>query len=135
MKSIHTVSTTRVTTQQQAIFQALKKSKQHITAEQMYQQVRKTLPRISLATIYRNLETLVERNMAAKVTISGAAHFEINTRPHYHVICLGCGRIEDLESIPASDIEEFFSRFTNFKLTGHQLLLSGLCPVCQRRHS
>jgi Fur family peroxide stress response transcriptional regulator len=133
MKYIHNPSTQRITTQQQAILQHIKRADQHQTAEQVYKFVRKTLPRISLATVYRNLEKLASSSLISRVTINSTYYFELETQPHYHVLCQACGRLDNLEVPPATDIEEFFSRSTKYKLTGHQLILFGLCPSCQRK--
>ena len=60
MNIIHKSSPQRIKTQQQAIFQLVKRSQKHLTADDVYAEVRRTLPRISLATVYRNLEKLVD---------------------------------------------------------------------------
>jgi Fur family ferric uptake transcriptional regulator len=133
MATIHTPSTRRITTQQQAIYGLIKKSSQHVTAEQAYQSISKTLPRISLATVYRNLDKLASQGLINKVTVQGVYYFEAKAEPHYHVVCLSCRRIDNLDSQPATDIEEFFARATAYKLTGHDLVLYGLCPSCQNR--
>jgi Fur family ferric uptake transcriptional regulator len=133
MTVIPNITTPRVTTQQQAIFNIIKKSPQHLTAEQVYEQVVKTLPRISLATVYRNLDKLSDSSLISKVTIGGLYYFETELKPHYHVVCLSCKRVDNLDSAPATDIEDFFSRSTSYKLTGHDLVLYGLCPACQKK--
>ena len=91
------------------------------------------MPRISLGTVYRNLESLAARNLAGKVIISGVARFETNLQVHYHAVCLSCDQIVDLDASPATDIEEFFTRSTDYKLTAHELTLYGLCPSCQKK--
>lgn len=132
MEHIHNQSTSRVTTQQQLIYQVITKSSHHFSVEQVYTEVKKALPRISLATVYRNLERLAERKVIGQVVIRGKLFFERQIDEHYHVVCLSCSRVDNLDSVPASDIESFFSRNTNYKLISHDLVLYGLCPNCQK---
>ena len=134
MNNIHKESTSRVTSQQQAIYQLIKKTDRHHSAESVHTEIKRVLPRISLATVYRNLEKLAERNMVGRVVIRGKYYFERKTDRHYHVICLSCGRIDNLDSLPASDVESFFSRSTDYKLISHELILFGLCLDCQSAH-
>lgn len=122
----------RVTNQAQTVFAIVKQADGHVTADQVYEQARKTLPRISLGTVYRNLDQLTDRNLISRVTVSGVSHYEPYQQPHYHVVCQACRRIDDLPTNPASDIEDYFSRATNYKLTGHELILYGVCPNCQK---
>lgn len=133
MSDIHKPSTKRITSQQQAVFQSILSSHRHLTADQVYQEVRKSQPRISLATVHRNLDKLAESGFIGKVIIRGLKYFEIETQQHYHVICLSCGEVGNINSEPATDIEEFFSRSTPYALTGHDLILYGVCPSCQKR--
>lgn len=133
MKVIPNQPTVRITTQQQAIYAVVTKSKDHLTAEQVYGRVSKMLPRISLATVYRNLDKLASSNMLSKVTIGGVYYFESEINEHYHVVCLSCRKVDNLSSGHASDIEDFFARSTPYKLTGHELVLYGICPNCQRK--
>jgi Fe2+ or Zn2+ uptake regulation protein len=133
MSDIHNPPTTRITSQRQAIFQLVDKSGSHISAEQIYADVKKSLPRISLGTVYRNLEGLVASGLIAKVMIGGVGRYERETRFHYHAVCLACRAIDNLDTNPAADIEEYFGRQTSYKLTSHDLILYGLCANCQRQ--
>lgn len=127
------MATTRITTQRQAVYNLVKSQDGHVTAEQIYQSIRKQQPRVSLATVYRNLEKLSEAELIHKVTINGVYYFEAANQPHYHAVCLSCGKITNLDTPPATDIEDYFTRLTDYKLTGHELVLYGLCPQCQRK--
>jgi Fur family peroxide stress response transcriptional regulator len=126
-------STQRHTTQQQIILNIVKRSAGHLTAEQVYGDAQKALPRISLGTIYRNLEAFVNQGLIGKTLVRNVAHFEGRMDPHYHAVCLSCGSVENLEMSPAADIEEFFSRTSKFKFTGHELVLFGVCALCQKK--
>ena len=125
--------TSRITTQRQAVYGVVNGQHDHVTADQVFQSVRKSQPRVSLATVYRNLEKLTEDGVINRTSINGVYYFETEQKHHYHAVCLSCGRITNLDSDPASDIEQHFDRQTDYKLTGHDLILYGLCPICLRK--
>ena len=84
--------------QREWIYQTVLRSGGHLTAEDVFGIVRGEIPNISLGTVYRNLNVLVEHGMLAKLELPGGSdHFEANTQLHYHVQCTGCGRIYDVE--------------------------------------
>lgn len=89
---------TRKTRQRQLILDELRKRRDHPTAEEIHAGVRRILPSISLGTIYRNLEFLADRGEIRRIECSGKAmRFDGNLAEHQHAVCLGCGRIEDIE--------------------------------------
>ncbi len=144
MKDIHSQSTSRipalgilgrVTNQSQAILKLILAEQGHLTAERVYEEVRQDLPRISLATVYRNLHKLAEQGQIGRVLVDGVWRFEAETADHYHVMCVACERLDNVETNMASDVEQFFGRWTEYKLTGHELLLFGVCPECLTRRS
>ena len=88
----------RMTNQREMILQELKKSKEHLTADELYDRVRKRMPRISLATVYRNLEILSEAGMIGKLEVSGRQkRFDWNAEEHDHIFCVKCHRVDNLE--------------------------------------
>lgn len=87
----------RFTTQRAAVFGYLEKVKTHPTAEEVYRAVRRNLPRISLATVYKALEALVESRLATKLTNGdGAARYDCRGDDHYHLRDVATGEIRDL---------------------------------------
>src|SRR5262245_48364541 len=87
-----------VTMQRAAVFEYLSRVDHHPTAEEVFLAVKSELPKISLATVYKNLEALVACGAASKLTYGdSAARYDIRTDHHYHTRCLKCGRIADLE--------------------------------------
>ena len=70
----------------------------HPTADEVYQSMKDEYPSISRATVYRNLNKMSDNGQALKVRVSsGADHFDDTLRPHYHVVCAKCGRVDDVE--------------------------------------
>jgi Fur family peroxide stress response transcriptional regulator len=89
----------RFTRQRAAVFNYLRSVLGHPTAEDVYAAVRKAIPRISLATVYKALEALVDSQLAVKLAAAeGPARFDCRNDPHYHFRCLKTGRIRDLET-------------------------------------
>ena len=83
----------RMTTQRQVILEELRKLKSHPTAGELCQIVRQRLPRISLGTVYRNLEILSRSGVVLKLDVAGLEmRFDGTVDNHYHVRCLDCGR-------------------------------------------
>ncbi len=123
----------RMTQQRRIILQETKRANTHLTADQVYEMARRRLPRISLGTVYRNLEILSESGMVQKLDLGGAQRrFDGNTKKHYHVHCTRCGRVDDVPIETVVKIQTTFQGASNYKITGHKLELLGLCPQCKK---
>lgn len=121
----------RMTNQRRVILEELKKLHSHPTADELYQLVRRHLPRVSIATVYRNLEILCSEGLAQKMDIPGTQRrFDGDTNNHYHVRCLVCGRVEDLHFDPIPNIEQTIRNRSEYKVLSHRLEFIGLCPAC-----
>jgi Fe2+ or Zn2+ uptake regulation protein len=89
----------RFTRQRAAVYDYLRSAETHPTAEEIYAAVRKLNPRISLATVYKALEALVDSGLANKLSYAdGPARYDCRRDSHYHVRCLKTGRIRDLDA-------------------------------------
>jgi len=123
----------RKSRQREAIIGLLGKTDTHPTAEWLHEQVKKEIPNVSLATIYRNLRLL---EAAGEITRlwdpGGAAHFDGNAGPHYHFRCDRCGRIMDLKEPADRTIEIKVASATGLDVTHHHLELGGLCLDCRK---
>lgn len=125
----------RMTKQRTIIFEELLKSRQHLTADELYGIVRKKIPRISLATVYRNLEVLVETGVIAKLEVSGRQKcFDSEVVEHDHVSCVQCHRVENVllegkkEDCPSHGVVD------GYIIKGRRLEFFGLCPRCQKKN-
>lgn len=126
----------RMTNQRAMILEVLKKNRQHMTADELYGVVRKKMPNISLATVYRNLELLSETGVIAKLEVSGRQKcFDGDVVVHDHVTCVQCHRVEnvvlgqDEEDCPSHGVVD------GYIITGRRLEFVGLCPRCQQKSS
>ncbi|GAB6175371.1 transcriptional repressor [Desulfobaculum senezii] len=125
----------RMTKQRRIILEELRKLTSHPTADELYEIVRERLPRVSLGTVYRNLEVLSESGEILKLESAGSQkRFDGNPMDHHHVRCMGCGRVGDVEvlgdaTLPA--LENF--RCEGFSITRGTLEFTGLCDACKEK--
>jgi len=102
----------------------------HITIDGLYQQINQTHPTLSLATIYKNIVTLVEKKVVVEIPIVGSkSYYELKKRDHIHLICKECGEVTDKELDPA--IEKLSLTNDTFSLSYMQINLYGTCSECQ----
>lgn len=127
----------RVTPQRLAILKFLLASQgQHLTIEQIYEQVRREHPMISVATVYKTIAMLVEMGAIQSIgVIQGATCFDVNPRFHPHIVCSQCGRITDL---PENDLSTWIEKIrtaTGYDEVTPEILFYGRCPECQKAAS
>ena len=122
----------RTTAQRRAIIDELRGMKTHPTADELYRRVRRRLPRISLGTVYRNLQGMVETGEARELVASGEQRrFDGDLGRHEHVRCAACGRVADLPPISLADATEAAGKATEYEILGRRLEFVGLCPHCK----
>lgn len=123
----------RMTRQRQVILEELRKFMHHPSADEIYEMVRKQLPRISLGTVYRNLEVLSELGEIKKLEFGGTIkRFDGDPEDHYHIRCNLCDRVDNAPMPHLDDIEARINLETNYRIIGHRLEFFGLCPECAR---
>lgn len=117
--------------QREAVLVYLRSTRSHPTAEQVYHEIRKKFPKISLGTVYRNLNLLAGQGEILRLNCGdGVEHFDAMTDPHNHFICQHCGKVMDLDIAldPVMDLEAD----ENFpgKIEGHKIYFYGICENC-----
>ncbi len=123
----------RLTTQRQVILEELNKVKTHPTANELYDMVRKRLPRIGLGTVYRNLELMAENGMILKIEVGGSQkRFDATTDSHYHIRCSQCGKVEDIDVPVITDLVKEASATSSYQIIGHHIEFTGICSECQK---
>ena len=121
----------RLTSQRQVILEELKKVTSHPTANEVYDMVRKRLPRIGLGTVYRNLDLLAEKGIIKKLEVGGEQkRFDGDTSPHYHIRCMRCNRVEDIFIERDMELEKNAASCCNYKILDHHVQFSGICSKC-----
>ncbi|MFW6324047.1 MAG: Fur family transcriptional regulator [Desulfovibrionales bacterium] len=123
----------RMTSQRRVILQELKKSKSHPTADELYARTRKKLPKISLGTVYRNLDKLAESGEILRLHMCGSQkRYDGNTHPHYHIRCSSCGRVDDVEvDFVPPDLTTCSA--DSYQVTGFHFEIQGLCENCRAK--
>ena len=121
----------RLTSQRQVILEELRKVKSHPTANDVYDMVRKRLPRIGLGTVYRNLDLLAEKGIIRKLEVGGdQKRFDGDTSPHYHIRCVECNRVDDIFIEQSGELEQSAASCCDYKILGHHVEFSGICSRC-----
>ena len=125
----------RLTPQRDVLLRALSETIGHPTADDLVKKVRKVLPTVSHATVYRNVHELVRAGLIGTLERSGAAvQFEINPVHHHHFICRCCGDVWDvyLDHV-AVTLDRQRSPLAGFRIDRRDVQLHGLCARCSRR--
>jgi len=123
----------RATRQLATVYEALQGDHSHPSADEIYQRVRRTLPRISLGTVYRNLQRLVAEGKIRMFLLGErVARYDPMIVEHDHFICQRCGQVEDilLERNRQVNLAPLLNR--GFTITAHSLAIHGLCQKCGR---
>ncbi len=128
-------SLVRMTRQGRVILEELEKVKTHPTAEAVYLRVRRKLHRISLGTVYRNLETMSAAGLIQRLDLGGTQRrYDGDRSPHLHIRCTECGKIADVDRMPKPELEldsgPVPEQVEGFTITDVKILYEGLCPVC-----
>jgi Fe2+ or Zn2+ uptake regulation protein len=124
----------RQTRQRELILEIVRSTMDHPTAEWVFRQARRRLPRISLATVYRNLKELAGEGAIREMHAGGeSARFDGNTGRHYHIRCVACGRVNDLPISVDERLEQAAGQAMNYRILGHEVEVRGVCPGCQSR--
>ena len=121
----------RKTTQRREILKVLEGSSDHPTASQVYARVRRSLPRISLGTVYRNLERLCSCGEISRIAIPGREmRFDADTSSHFHLRCVECGRVVDVDPEDVSVDVRYPEEVDGVRVTGCRIQLLGRCRRC-----
>lgn len=121
----------RMTRQRKVILEELCKVNTHPSADEIYAMVRKRLPRISLGTVYRNLEILSESGEIQKLELGCTLkRFDGTTENHYHLRCVQCDRVIDAPVDFNPKLHYELKGNSGFKIIGHKLEFIGICPEC-----
>jgi len=121
----------RTTLQRQKILEYLKSVRTHPTAETIYLNVKKDLPSLTLATVYRNLNLLFQLGKIKRLEINSEFRFDAHTKPHQHLVCKTCGSISDL--FHDLNLDNFENKVNNngFDIHSFDLMVYGICKSCK----
>ena len=108
----------------------------HPTAAELHQLARRRLPKLSLGTVYRNLELLSGAGLIRKLdTGGGEARYDADCTHHFHVRCVRCGRLDDAHGLSADPVKGNVKTLDGYDILGYRLQFEGICPTCRSRPS
>lgn len=117
--------------QREAVLVYLRSTKSHPTAEQVYQKIREEFPKISLGTVYRNLNLLADCGEILRLNCGdGVEHFDATTTSHNHFICRRCRQVIDLEADWDFELDTKMDGEFPGKIEGHEIYFYGICKKC-----
>lgn len=125
----------RFSKKRESIIELLKGTKEHPSAEWVYEKLKPVYPKLSLATVYRNLNQLVQRGEIRSLgVINDKERFDYQTAPHTHAICVKCGKVIDVMEVKLSeDLVSEAKRITNFDINYSDLQFYGICDKCKKK--
>ncbi|REI30156.1 transcriptional repressor [Staphylococcus felis] len=132
-------SSYKLTPQREATVRVLIENEaDHLSAEDVYLKVKEKAPEIGLATVYRTLELLAELKIVDKVSFGdGVSRFDLRKEGsehfHHHLVCMECGRVDEIEEDLLPKVEERVENEFNFKILDHRLTFHGVCKDCQQK--
>lgn len=118
----------RYSQQREQIYQTVCASREHPTAQMVYDALRPSMPHLSLGTVYRNLQQMAQDGRLMEID-GPTARFDGNIEPHTHLRCQKCGCVADVELPYDSALDQAF-RMEGWNITGHSLMFTGICPAC-----
>ena len=130
----------KLTPQRRAIVETIIENEgKHLTAEEIYEQVKKKCPEIGLATVYRTILLLEEIGVISKLLLNdGCSRYELVHRNerhrHHHLICNQCNKVIEVEDDLLEELEEGIEKKYKFKILDHSVKFFGICDECESKH-
>jgi Fur family peroxide stress response transcriptional regulator len=105
----------------------------HINIDELYLAIREKFSSISLATLYKNINTMLEVSLIREVKIPGQkTKYEIEKESHAHVMCKSCGELKDVEYNPQPLLQKSME-MSHYRADEVSIVISGICPECQKK--
>ena len=121
-----------LTSQRRAVLEALKVSKGHPSAEDVYLLVKKKNPRVALGTVYQALSVLEEIGVIdSKHWSESPTRYDLNLEEHLDIRCRRCGQVSEVPNVGLGDLESDIRRNTSYEVTRTMLVVEGVCPPCR----
>lgn len=123
---------TRNTKQKEIVLEILEANRIHLTMQEIYKLAKSKYPNIGQATIYRNVNKLVEESKVLRLpaTSDEGYHYDINIEPHNHLVCNSCGKIIDLYDNDYNSMIQRIETTNSVKISRSLLILEGICSKC-----
>ena len=123
----------RITPQRTAIVDYLLKTDDHPSAELIHKVIRKRYPMVSLSTVYKTLDLLREKKMVNEIEVDGESRFDAHTDEHINLVCMKCGKIEDVDEDSLKEIQTRAAKKSKYVILRSSFELSGYCSNCKSK--
>jgi len=118
----------RFSHQREEIYQAVCATKEHPSAQMVYDTLKPRMPKLSLGTVYRNLHQMAQEGRLLELA-GPVARFDATTNLHTHIFCRECGQVADVD-LPYDSTLDRRAAEEGWAIDGHHLMFHGICPVC-----
>ncbi len=125
----------RITPQRIAIVDYLLKTEDHPSAERIHKIIQKKYPMVSLSTVYKTLDLLKEKRLVNEIEVDGEARFDAHTNDHINLVCMNCGKIEDIDENSLKEIQVRAARKSKYLILKGSFELFGYCGNCKSKFS
>lgn len=126
----------KVTPQRIAVYETLRNTKEHPSADILYSKLQPLYPTMSLATVYKSLEVFKELNLIQELNVGeDKFRYDANVKQHPHIVCLKCGKVEDVYDEMIFDLQTQVKNKTGYDLVSQQLYFFGYCPGCKGKNN
>ena len=122
----------KLTPQRYAIYKYLLSTKSHPSAEMIFEKITVDYPTMSLATVYKTVKTLSEIGLIQELNVGeDNFRFDANVSNHPHIVCLSCGKVDDIENVDFNFLNKEAEEHTDYIIKHHQLYFYGFCSKCK----
>lgn len=140
LKELLKVEGYKLTPQRRAVLEAMLISEgKHLSTEEIYDIVKQDCPEIGLATVYRTVQLLEKMGVLSRINFDdGCNRYELvhshEDHHHHHLVCMSCGKVEEVEDDLLDPIEKEIEQKYNFRITNHNVKFFGYCNVCKDKN-
>ena len=121
----------RITPQRVAILDYLMRTDDHPSAEHIHKVVKKKYPMVSLSTVYKTLDLMKEKKLIGQIDVGGETRFDAHTNPHINLVCMKCGKIDDLDENLLSEIQDRATKKSKYLILKGNFEFMGYCNNCK----
>ena len=133
-RKVLNVTGKRVTNQRALILEIISQGRGHLDAEEVYRRARERQSRLSLSTVYRNLQLFKKLDLIEEVHFD-ETHHHYEMKPsveHHHLVCLGCGKVVEFRYPLSRYVKRNVSEAKDFEIVDTEIRMTGYCPRCRQ---
>jgi Fur family peroxide stress response transcriptional regulator len=123
----------RITPQRIAIVEYLLKTEDHPSAEHIHKTIKKKYPMMSLSTVYKTLDLLKGKKLVNEIEVEGEARFDAHTDEHINLVCMNCGKIDDVDEDSLKVIQNRVAKKSKYLIVKSSFEFSGYCSDCKSK--